>query len=378
MRARLDDGRANLAAGTSWLWASPKMVGRGRRPVRRRGRPDLARQRHRDVAARRDSLVLLGDPQQLDQPLQGAIPPGADRSALAHVLGDDGDDAARPRACSSRRPGACIPDLCAFTSEVFYDDRLEPEPTPRASSGVARRATLADGVGTAAARGRRRSAPTTSRRSRRRRSRRSPATLVEGGSDLGRPSTATSARVGWDGRPDRRAVQRPGRRDPAPAAAGGAGRHGRQVPGPGGADQHLLDDDLVSPSWRRAGWTSCTAATASTSRRRGRGASAVVVASPDLFRVRARTPEQMRLANAFCRFAGDGPRVAGTAGAVEPSGSDPGPADAARLGRSARARPTPRGPARRPRPRRAGRARRRCARPGRRPARRSRTASRRR
>jgi uncharacterized protein len=29
----------------------------------------------------------------------------------------------------------------------------------------------------------------------------------------------------------------------------------------------------------------------------------VVVASPALFRVRARTPEQMRLANAFCRFA---------------------------------------------------------------------------
>jgi hypothetical protein len=25
--------------------------------------------------------------------------------------------------------------------------------------------------------------------------------------------------------------------------------------------------------------------------------------TPDLFRVRARTPEQMRLANAFCRFA---------------------------------------------------------------------------
>jgi hypothetical protein len=29
---------------------------------------------------------------------------------------------------------------------------------------------------------------------------------------------------------------------------------------------------------------------------------AVVVGSPDLWRVRARTPEQMRLANAFCRF----------------------------------------------------------------------------
>nr|MBA2373172.1 hypothetical protein [Chloroflexota bacterium] len=30
---------------------------------------------------------------------------------------------------------------------------------------------------------------------------------------------------------------------------------------------------------------------------------AVVVASPALFGVRARTPRQMRLANAFCRFA---------------------------------------------------------------------------
>ncbi len=30
---------------------------------------------------------------------------------------------------------------------------------------------------------------------------------------------------------------------------------------------------------------------------------ALVVASPALLRVRARTPEQMRLANAFCRFA---------------------------------------------------------------------------
>jgi uncharacterized protein len=30
---------------------------------------------------------------------------------------------------------------------------------------------------------------------------------------------------------------------------------------------------------------------------------ALIVASPQLFRVRARTPDQMRLANAFARFA---------------------------------------------------------------------------
>ena len=32
------------------------------------------------------NVVLLGDPQQLDQPLQGTHPPGAERSVLDHVL----------------------------------------------------------------------------------------------------------------------------------------------------------------------------------------------------------------------------------------------------------------------------------------------------
>ena len=34
------------------------------------------------------SLVLLGDPRQLDQPIQGVHPPGADVSALGHLLGE--------------------------------------------------------------------------------------------------------------------------------------------------------------------------------------------------------------------------------------------------------------------------------------------------
>ena len=36
---------ANVAAGTTWLWAREDMVGIGRRPVRRRGGPDVAGQR---------------------------------------------------------------------------------------------------------------------------------------------------------------------------------------------------------------------------------------------------------------------------------------------------------------------------------------------
>ena len=34
------------------------------------------------------SLVLLGDPRQLDQPIQGVHPPGADVSALGHLVGE--------------------------------------------------------------------------------------------------------------------------------------------------------------------------------------------------------------------------------------------------------------------------------------------------
>jgi uncharacterized protein len=46
---------------------------------------------------------------------------------------------------------------------------------------------------------------------------------------------------------------------------------------------------------------------------------AVVVLSPDLLRVRARTPEQMRLANAFCRFVEYAARPVGAA--PEPAGA---------------------------------------------------------
>ena len=74
-----------------------------------------------------DSLVLLGDPQQLDQPLKGSHPPGPTGPRSAHVLGRD---ATMPstRGLFLETTWRLHPDLCDFTSEVFYDDRLEPEP----------------------------------------------------------------------------------------------------------------------------------------------------------------------------------------------------------------------------------------------------------
>ena len=72
------------------------------------------------------NLVLLGDPQQLDQPLQGTHPPGAEASALGHVLGKDSTMPA-DRGLFLEHTRRLHPDLCRFTSEAFYEGRLASE-----------------------------------------------------------------------------------------------------------------------------------------------------------------------------------------------------------------------------------------------------------
>ena len=69
--------------------------------------------------------MLLGDPQQLDQPQQGSHPEGTHVSALQHLLGDE--------ATLAEGAGLFLadtyrlhPELCHFTSELFYEGRLAP------------------------------------------------------------------------------------------------------------------------------------------------------------------------------------------------------------------------------------------------------------
>ena len=98
----------------AWTSSSSTRPASSRWPTRSRCQPP------------RRSLVLLGDPQQLDQPTQGTHPPGADRSALAHLLGDE---ATMPGHLGlfMERTWRLHPDICAFTSEVFYEGKLEPQ-----------------------------------------------------------------------------------------------------------------------------------------------------------------------------------------------------------------------------------------------------------
>ncbi|MCV0402809.1 MAG: TM0106 family RecB-like putative nuclease [Chloroflexi bacterium] len=123
IRDGLADGRFNLAAGTSWFWASEKSDGLvDVLFVDEAGQISLANVLA--MAGSTRSLVLLGDPQQLDQPIQGAHPPGADRSALAHLLGDE-DTMPPDRGLFLEHTWRLHPRITDFTSDAFYEGRLE-------------------------------------------------------------------------------------------------------------------------------------------------------------------------------------------------------------------------------------------------------------
>ncbi|MDX2055227.1 MAG: TM0106 family RecB-like putative nuclease [Polyangiaceae bacterium] len=113
---------ANVAAGTAWLWSREEMKGAvDVLFVDEAGQISLANVVACAQAA--NGLVLLGDPQQLDQPLKGVHPPGAEVSALGHMLGG--------RATLDANTGIFLgetwrmhPAVCAYVSEVFYEARL--------------------------------------------------------------------------------------------------------------------------------------------------------------------------------------------------------------------------------------------------------------
>lgn len=69
------------------------------------------------------SLVLLGDPRQLDQVTTGVHPPEAAASALGHVLGDRAT-LAPDRGIFLRETWRMHPDICRFPSEQFYEGKL--------------------------------------------------------------------------------------------------------------------------------------------------------------------------------------------------------------------------------------------------------------
>jgi predicted RecB family nuclease len=118
----LTSGRVHLAAGTAWLWSREDMAGTlDVLFIDEAGQFSLANALA--VAPAAKNLVLLGDPRQLQQPQQGLHPPGTDVSALDHLLAGKAtipDD----RGLFLDQTWRLHPEICAFTSEIYYDDRL--------------------------------------------------------------------------------------------------------------------------------------------------------------------------------------------------------------------------------------------------------------
>jgi predicted RecB family nuclease len=119
------DEKLQLVAGTSWLFARADFAGYlDTLIVDEAGQVALADVIAVGHAAR--NLVLLGDPNQLPQVSQGAMPDEAKASVLGHLLGDE-TTVPPDRGVFLERTWRLRPELTAFTSEAYYAGRLECE-----------------------------------------------------------------------------------------------------------------------------------------------------------------------------------------------------------------------------------------------------------
>ena len=295
VRTGLADGTFDVVGGTSWLWASDRSEGMvDALFVDEAGQVALANVLAMAGATR--SIVLLGDPQQLDQPLQGSHPPGADRSALAHLLGTEAT--VRPEiGLFLEHTWRLHPDVAAFTSEAFYDGRLESRP------GLGRQAVRAPapmrGSGLRYLPSEHAGADSVSR---------SEAlqvaaivrTIVESGSSW-IDSEGVERLIGYGDvlvvAPYNAQVGQIRTLLPPTARVGTVDKfQGQEAP----ISIYSMTSSSPDDAPRGMGFLySRNRLNVATSRAK---CVAILVAEPALLRVRARTPEQMRLANALCQF----------------------------------------------------------------------------
>lgn len=122
----LASGASTIAAGTAWLWAREELQGAvDVLFVDEAGQLSLANAVAVSGAA--DSLVLLGDPNQLPMVSQGIHPEGAGAAALEHLVGD-ALTVPPDRGLFLPTTYRLHPAINGFTSEIFYDNRLASEP----------------------------------------------------------------------------------------------------------------------------------------------------------------------------------------------------------------------------------------------------------
>ena len=319
-RAGLAARRWDVVGGTSWLWARADMeAGVDVLFVDEAGQLSLATVC--SVAGAASSVVLLGDPNQLPQVSQGTHPEGAGASALEHLIGD-AKTIPPDRGLLLGTTYRLHPKVNEFISEAFYEGRLATAPAnalqrigdgaPVGGTGIRHVPLVTVGASN--------------------RSREEAAWIAE----------AIAALLGrhWI---NEKGEERPLEVDDVLVVA----PYNAQVAEIGRAVKSRLDVEAnvgtVDRFQGREAAVAIYSMTTSTpedaprdleflysgnrlnvavSRARG---LAVVVANPALMRVACRTPEQMRLLNAFCQLleVAEAQRRDGVLGVVVPPAVDP-------------------------------------------------------
>lgn len=116
----------HVLGGTAFLWARPDAAGL----VDVLFVDEAAQMALANVVAisrATASMVLLGDPRQLEQPTQGSHPDGTDVSALDHLL-DGRLTIVEDEGLFLDQTWRLHPNVCSFTSELFYEGRLFSRP----------------------------------------------------------------------------------------------------------------------------------------------------------------------------------------------------------------------------------------------------------
>jgi len=122
----LNDGSIDIVGATAWGWARPDyQESVDVLFVDEAGQMALGN----TLAAAQGgkTLVMLGDPQQLEQPTQSSHPEHSDVSALEYFL--DGEPTMpKGRGLFLNETYRLHPAITSFTSEVYYEDRLVSVP----------------------------------------------------------------------------------------------------------------------------------------------------------------------------------------------------------------------------------------------------------
>lgn len=114
----------NIAAGTSFMWARESLFEAvDFLFVDEAGQLSLIDTIALSHAGK--NLILLGDPQQLKQPLKGSHPEGTEVSALEHIL-QDKKTIEEKQGVFLDKTWRMHPAINEFISELFYDSKLHP------------------------------------------------------------------------------------------------------------------------------------------------------------------------------------------------------------------------------------------------------------